>query len=203
MLSCPTMSVCEDRSVAREEATAEFVRHYRLMMERTKDNPKELSRAFDEHPDLGPSIKRLGEIVGKVDRHWRTARHRYFSAHPEFGAAIKDFDERWKGPYNEIRDLMHMRAMARISEEFIRNYRLLIARTGDDPSVIERAAELSPEMDGWIDVLREIEGVLRERRQEFEPFLARSPDEFRKALADFRDRWAAALNQRAAALVPI
>ena len=184
-----------------EEATAEFVQHYRRMVEATGDNPNNLSDEIEKCPNLGGSIKRIGEIILAIDRHWRIARRRYIcGAHPEFRDALKDFDDRWRGVYNDFRDHMYLRALLRISSEFIESYRLLIERTGDDPRVVERVAELSPEMDGWIDVLLEIEEALLERRHEFEPFLARSPDEFRQALDDFRDRWTPALNRRAAAL---
>jgi hypothetical protein len=185
--------------VARgDEATAEFVRHYRLMIERTEDNPEELCRAFDEHPDLSPAIKRLGEIFVRFGRHRKTAQRRYVvQAHPEFRDAFKDFDERWRGPYNDLRNRMYDRALARFSEEFTRAHRLLIEQTGNDPSVIERATEIDPELEGWIDVLEEINDLLK-RDLKFEPFLSRSPDEFHKTLADYRDRWADMLDRRKA-----
>jgi hypothetical protein len=180
--------------VTWEQATAEFVRHYRLMVERTGDDPGGLTRALGEHPNLGASIKRLGGIVLAFDRHRRTAQRRYiYQAHPEFREALKDFDERWRRSYNEIRDRMYSHAVSRISEELIRAYRYLIERTANDPSAVERAREIDPALSDSIGVLQAIDAALNARGREFGPFLLGAPDEFRRALADFRDRWVAAV----------
>jgi hypothetical protein len=174
--------------VPRERATVEFVRHYRLMVEATSNDPSALARALDEHPDLGPSVKRLGEIVLAVDRHRRTAQHRYIpQAHPDFHETRKDFDRRWRQPYDDLRDRMYMQALSRISQEFVRAYQLLIERAGNDPNAVEHICEADPGLSDQIGVLQEIDAAVDDRRREFEPFL---PEEFRGALADFRKRWA-------------
>jgi hypothetical protein len=95
---------------------------------------------------------------------------------------------------------MYLRTLLLISSEFIEGYRLLIERTRGDASTIEFACQTDPELSDWIEALQQIQATLDKRGQEFEPFLSRAPDEFREALADFRDRWTATLNRRAVAL---
>jgi len=186
--------------MTREDPVAEFVRHYCQMVEATGNEPSRLSSAFDEHPNLGASIKRLGEIYLAVDRHRRTARRRYFgSTHSQFRAMLNDFGERWKDPYNEIRDVMYVQALAQISKEFVRNYRILIEQTGNDPNMVEQARERDPELLLRIDGLQEIRATVDQRGPEFGPFLSQAPDEFHRALEDFKNRWVGAL---AALVVP-
>jgi hypothetical protein len=180
--------------VARESPAEEFVRHYDNVIKLTADNPSGLISALDEHPGLGASLGRLGEILLLVHQHRRYAPRRYIRGAPSgFRDAVRDFEERWTGPYNEFRDRMYLRALSRISTEFIEGYHLLIERTRGDPSAIEFACRTDPELSDWIEVLRQIQATLDERDQEFGRFLSHTPDEFRRALEDVKTRWAGAL----------
>lgn len=191
--------------MTQKRPTSEFVEHYRLMVETTGDDPSELMRALDEHPNLGASIKRLGEIVLADDRHRRTARHRYIAqAHPKFREAIDDFNARWRGPYEGFREAMYTQAVSRISGEFLQAYRYLVDRTGNDPNALRPVSETDPTLSHSVRTLEEISATLNDRHKEFAPFLPDAPGEFREALMDFSGRWSAALAAvAAAAAVPL
>ena len=49
--------------------TVEFVRHHRLLIEQTKNDPARLLEALDEFPDLAACIDRLHEIDRAVEQH--------------------------------------------------------------------------------------------------------------------------------------
>jgi len=89
------------------------------------------------------------------------------------------------GSYNEFRDRLYSQALSRIAQEFLRHYRLLIERTGNDPSVSEKLSEDKELNDAVIELLG-IRAGLEKRDQEFSRFIDR---EFCKALADFDERW--------------
>jgi hypothetical protein len=176
--------------MAGARPSEEFVRHYRSIVKKTADSPDRLTHALDEHPQLGVSLKRLGEILRQLDHYRRYSPQRYIPKAPwGFRDALKDFKERWIPAYNECRDRMYMQALSRISEEFLRHYDLMIKRTGDDPSAVEQLRTTDPELDGACNELGEIRAVLDKHRQEFGRFIDRASHEFCEALADVNERW--------------
>jgi hypothetical protein len=179
--------------MAGERPSEEFVRHFSIV-KKTADGPDRLTHALDEHPQLGVSLKRLGEIFRLVDYHRRYSRQRYIPKAPwGFREALKDFEERWMPAYNEWRDRMYTQALSQMSEEFLRHYDLMIQRTGDDPSAVEQLMTTDPEVDDACNELDEISAVLDKRRREFGRFIDRAPHEFCVALADVNERWAYAI----------
>jgi hypothetical protein len=193
------MQVMKTRSgeppVAKERPSEEFVRHFHNVVKLTAGNPNRLISALDEHPGLDASLKRLGEVLLLVKHRRKYAPRRYIrNAPPGFWEALKDFEAQWTGPYNEYRDRMYMRALSRISKEFVRQYHLLIERTGNDPSAIEHPRELRAELDDPISELCRMCQALDDRRREFDRYVGEAPSEFREALGDFKERWVEALH---------
>jgi hypothetical protein len=65
--------------------TEEFVRHHRLLIERTKNDPARLLEAANEFPDLAACIDRLHKIDQAVEQH------RDFGKRPFIVQAHSDF----------------------------------------------------------------------------------------------------------------
>jgi hypothetical protein len=69
-------------------AVEDFVRQYRVLIERTENRPSEIRRTLNENPNLADSIKRLHEIQ-EIITETITANMGgtdLFQAHPEFGS---------------------------------------------------------------------------------------------------------------------
>jgi hypothetical protein len=107
--------------------TEEFVRCHRLIIQSTGNDPGRLALALDKFPNLAASIKRLHQIEQGIERFKSFGKHRFIiQAHPEFRGAVKDFHQRWaRAGYNPL----YKQAALRVSQEFMRCYRLLIERT--------------------------------------------------------------------------
>jgi hypothetical protein len=175
-------------SVARGE---EFVGHYRYIIEKTRNNPEKLVHTLDDDPQISVALRRLGEIRRAVNQYWKAAQRRYIEqAHPDFGDALTDFDERWASAYNECRDRICGRVFAQISREFIRNYRILVARTANNPAVVVQLCETDSELEAATEELWGMLDALDDRQRKFERPVAQGPEEFREVLADVKDRWA-------------
>jgi|SRR5271155_1119652 len=180
--------------------TEEFVRQYRLLIERTGDDPGKLAGALDENPELARSIVRLYEIQQQFEQ--RGGRRPFVvQADPNFRRAVKDFPDRWAGAYDEFRVRNYNQAAVRVSEEFMRCYGLLVERTGNDPAAVESVRKEQAELDGAIERLREIDYALGEpqgygrrtwqfaaKAQEISRLLADASREFGAARADFQSR---------------
>ncbi len=175
-------------SVARGQ---EFVGHYGYIIDKTGNNPEELVHALDDDPQISVALRRLGEIRRAVNQYWKAAQRRYIEqAHPDFGDALRDFDERWAAAYNECRDRIRGRVLTQISGEFLRNYRILVARTANNPAVVVQLCETDSELEAAIKELRGILDAIDDRQRKFEWRVAQGPEEFPEVLADVKDRWA-------------
>jgi hypothetical protein len=171
--------------MAKERLSAEFLRHFHNVVKSTAGNPNRLISALDEEPGLDASLKRLGEIFLRIKHRQKYARSRYIlNLAPGFWEALKDFEAQWTGPYQEYRDRMYMRALSRISEEFVRRYHFLVDQTGNDPSAVKRA-----ELGDLIHELWRICEVLDNPRREFNRYVGEAPSEFSEALRDFRRKF--------------
>jgi hypothetical protein len=141
--------------------TEEFVRHHRLLIERTKNDPARLLKAADEFPDLAACIDRLHEIDQAVEKHRDFGKRPFIvQAHPEFRRAVGDFRSRWATAYDALRNKRYEEAALHVSEKYMRCYRILIERTGNDPSAAHSLAEQSPDLDRAVRILCEIDEVL-------------------------------------------
>jgi hypothetical protein len=141
-----------------KETAEEFVRHHRLLIERTEDDPARLLEAADEFPDLAACIDRLHEIAQAVEQH-RDFGERPFivQAHPEFRGAVRDFRSRWATAYDALRNKRYEEAALRMSEEYVRCYRILVEQTGNDLSAAHSLAEQSPDLDRAVRILQQID----------------------------------------------
>jgi len=75
--------------------TEEFVLFYRLLKERTADDPSRVAAALDEFSDLAAGIVRLHEIKRAYEWHQDFSARRFIvQAHPEFSDAVDDFHGR-------------------------------------------------------------------------------------------------------------
>jgi hypothetical protein len=152
--------------------TEEFVRHYRLLIERTKNDPARLLEAADEFPDLAACIDKLHEIDQAVEWHRHFGNSPFIvQTHPEFRRAVGDFRSRWATAYNALRNKRYEEAALRVSEEYMRCYRILVERTGDDLSAAHSLAEQSPDLDRTVRILREIDEVLYGDQKDFDSSL--------------------------------
>ena len=80
--------------------------------------------------------------------------------------------------------------MTQISREFIRNYRILVARTANNRAAVDQLCKTDSELEAAIKELWSMLDALDDRQRKFEWPLAQGPDEFREVLADVKDRWA-------------
>jgi hypothetical protein len=152
--------------VARGE---EFVGHYSYIIDKTGNNPEKLVHTLDDDPQISVALRRLGEIRRAVNQYWKAAQRRYIEqAHPVFGDALKDFDERWAPAYNECRDRICERVLAQISRAFIRNYRILVARTANNPTVVVQLCEMDSELEAATQELWGMLDALDDRQRKFE-----------------------------------
>jgi len=189
--------------VTIEQLTEEFVRHYNNVRKLTADKQDRLITALDEHPGLGASLRRLGKIFVWRNQFRKFSDYRYIApAHPRFGEALKDFEERWRDPYNEYRDWLYRQALNRIVQEFLWRFHLMVERTGDAPIAVRQLSKTDTELKDAVQELWEIQRWL-DSHPEFGQFIDRGPDEFRVALADWKDRWIIVMLAQAAAEVKI
>ena len=120
-------------------------------------------------------------------------------AHPAFRGAVKDFQQRWASAGH---DALYKQAALRISHEFMRCYRLLIERTGDNPGQVkELLGESQPELAFAFKLLNEINCAITDPDEYGEGdahIIAKATElgrsitqfpEFREALNDFGVRW--------------
>jgi hypothetical protein len=164
--------------------------HYRYIIDKTGNNPEKLVHTLDDDPQISVALRKLGEIRRAVNQYWKAAQRRYIEqAHPDFGDALRDFDERWAPAYNECRDRIYGRVLAQISREFIRNYRILVARTANSPAAVAQLEKTDSELGAAIEELRRMLDALDDRQRKFEWPLAQGPNEFPEVLADVKDRW--------------
>ena len=192
--------------------TEEFVRHHRLLVERTENDPSNAAKALDKFPELEISIERLQEIGHAVETHRYSAKRRFIvQAHPEFQRAVSDFRSRWSSAHDVVRNRKYIQAALQISGEFLRSYGLLIARTSNDPAMVESLRKQQPDLADAIWRLDETIYALDNpddygeqekygselevsqfiaKAREVGRFTAQVPPKFREALADFRLRWA-------------
>jgi hypothetical protein len=167
-----------------------FVVHYGYIIDKTGDNPEKLVHTLDD-PQISVALRRLGEIRRAVNQQWKTAQRRYIDqAHPGFANALRDFDERWAPAYNECRDRICGRVLTQIPREFIRNHRILVARTANNPAAVAQLCITDSELEAVIKELWRMLDALDDRQRKFEWPLTQGPDEFRDVLADVKDRWA-------------
>jgi hypothetical protein len=93
-----------------------------------------MAATLDESSDLAAGVVRLHEIKRAYERHQDFSPRRFIvQAHPEFSGALDEFRARWASAYDEARNRIYKREAPRVSDEFLRCYRILIERTGDDP----------------------------------------------------------------------
>lgn len=178
--------------MARIRITEDFVRHYRLLIEQTDGDPSKVRRALARDQNLATSISLLHEIQERVEHNRRFGPRRYIvQAHPDFRPALEDFRERWSQAYGEAEQWQ-------TAKDFMRHYRLLVQRAGDDPDAARQALDASPELYASIEFLLEtqLSADATTRPGDTDP----SGDtvdylDFRKALADFGERWAGVLGK--------
>jgi hypothetical protein len=169
----------------------EFIGHYGYIKYKTGDNPGKLVHTIDDDPKISVALRKLGEIRRAVNQYWKASQPRYMEqAHPDFAEALRDFDERWAPAYNECRDRICGRVFTQISREFVRNYRIFVARTANSPAAVQQLCDSDSEFGAAIGELWRMLDVLDDRQRKFEWPLAQGPDEFREVLADVKDRWA-------------
>jgi hypothetical protein len=190
-------------------ATEEFVLVHRLLKERTADDPNRVAAALDESSDLAAGIVRLHEIKRAYERHQDFSPRRLIvQAHPEFSDAVDDFQDRWANAYDEVRRRIYNREALRVSDEFLRCYRILIERTGDDPTAVKslrkqdlglsylitRLENIRDAFDNLIDYSQNIHPRFNGKEflaktRELRRVVANVPRQFHDALEDFRLRW--------------
>ena len=110
--------------------------------------------------------------------------------------------------YDEVRTRVYNREASRVSDEFLRCYRILTERTGDDPTVVKslrmqdiildysllRLKDIRDAFDDPIGYCKDIKGpecpqnFLAKTRELFR-FVADASRQFHEALEDFRLRW--------------
>lgn len=169
----------------------EFIGHYGYIKDKTGDNPGKLVHTLDDDPKISLALRKLGEIRRAVNQYWKASQPSYMEqAHPDFAEALRDFDERWAPAYNECRERICGRVFTQISREFVRNYRILVARTANNPAAVEQLGKTDSELEAAIWEIWRMLNVLDDRQRKFEWPLAQAPDEFLDVLADVKDRWA-------------
>lgn len=89
-----------------------------------------------------------------------------------------------------------MRTLNRITEEFVRHHRFLVEQTGDDPGRLAAALDELPELTASTARLHEIDRAVQRHRYFGKlPFIVQTHPDFRRALSDFRGRWASAYSE--------
>lgn len=91
--------------MAKQRITEDFVRHFRLVKERTGNSPFNIARALDRNPDLGVSIRELYRLWRIIEQHRLTSKRRVIlQTHPDFPAALNDYRERWQSAWMDLED---------------------------------------------------------------------------------------------------
>jgi hypothetical protein len=187
--------------------TEEFVRHHRLLIERTGDDPGRFAGALNENPDLARSIVRLYEIQQRLEQHG--GRNLFVvQADPNFRSAVNDFRDKWLGAYEEFRVQSYKQAAVHVSEEFMRCYGILVDRTGNHPAAVASLRKGQPELNSAINRLQNIHYALGNpqgygsgkqrpwqlaaKAQEISRLLVDASHEFGAVRSDFQSRWAEA-----------
>jgi hypothetical protein len=181
-------------------STEEFVRLHRLLKEQTGDDPNSLATALNEYPELAISLARLDEIE-------RATEPLTAGADRGFRTALRDYRGRWapasQAVADRVWDLIYEQAALLVAKEFLRRYRYLIERTGDNPRAIRDLGIRRPGFAYAFGVLDSVHRAIcepdehdrRYQPQRFAKFgelrrlIGDGQSEFRKALDDFANRW--------------
>jgi hypothetical protein len=125
----------------------EFVRHYRRLIEQTRDDPAELGGSLQRDPEFATFLERLLQLYRDFNAHRKFERGRGIRArHPDFREAFRDFEERWLDAFDVLRDWKYKQEILQLSANFLGNYRLLLERTAGDPNAIGFARERDSEL---------------------------------------------------------
>jgi hypothetical protein len=145
----------------------------------------------------GSRLLRLRGAVRDFRSRWATAydgdRPFIVQAHPDFRGAVRDFRSRWATAYDALRNKRYEEAALRMSEEYVRCYRILVEQTGNDLSAAYSLAEQSPDLDRAVRILQEIDDILYgdpkyvdAKIQGLRRFSGVLPSEFEAARADVK-----------------
>src|SRR5215831_1593583 len=125
--------------------TGEFIRCYRLLIERTGDDPTRVATVLDEFSDVAGCTAALQKIDQEIQSD-RYSRHPIAHAHQDFRRALHDYRNRWASAVGDARPQIYRRAARRIAEESVRCYRLLVERTANNPSAVADLGARRPEL---------------------------------------------------------
>jgi hypothetical protein len=88
-----------------QRITEEFVRHHKVLVERTGNTRHNVRSALDRGPTLALSIRELDRIWSIIDSHRKHSKWRFIvQAHPAFRRAKDDYEARWKGAIVDLWD---------------------------------------------------------------------------------------------------
>ncbi|MGQ0446334.1 MAG: hypothetical protein ACT4O2_14725 [Beijerinckiaceae bacterium] len=91
--------------MAGQRITEDFVKHFKLLKERSWNSPHNVRRALQRDPQVATSIRELDRISSQISRFENYSKWRFIvQAHPEFSKAWRDYRERWYYAYITLAD---------------------------------------------------------------------------------------------------
>ena len=89
--------------MARQRVTADFVRYWELLKEKTGNSPNNVKNALNKHAELSVAIDELSVLRDLIARHTNHSKRRVIvQADPKFATALSDYDERWDSSRYEL-----------------------------------------------------------------------------------------------------
>ena len=81
----------------KQRLTEDFVKHLKLLVDRTGNSPHNIQRALDRNPEIAVSIRELDRLWKVFESHRvRSKRKIVVQAHPAFFNAHNDYRARWR-----------------------------------------------------------------------------------------------------------
>jgi hypothetical protein len=97
--------------VAGQRITEDFVKHFKLLKERSGNSPLNIRRALERDPQVADAMRELESILFRIDRHENHSNFRFIpQAHPEFAKALDDYRKRWQSASLTLKDWEDERA---------------------------------------------------------------------------------------------
>jgi hypothetical protein len=88
-----------------QRLTEDFVRHHKLLVERTGNNPHGVRRALEKHPDVAVSIRELDRFWHVIESHRKSSKRRLLvQTDPLFPKTLDDYRSRWLGVVVDLWD---------------------------------------------------------------------------------------------------
>lgn len=88
-----------------QRITEDFVRHYKLLIERTGNSPHGVRHALERQPDVAISIRELDRIWHVIENHRKRSKRRWLvQTDPRFPRTLDDYGVRWGGAVVDLWD---------------------------------------------------------------------------------------------------